>query len=158
VRKEVVLQPWELRPFLNHADQMAALDYIVAIESDIFIPTYGGNMAKAVEGHRRYLGFKTTIILEREGALIKSIDDYRNGILDWDEFSLLVKRIHEDRDGKPTRRKENPDKPRYEDFFYSNPQECFATHQQPLEDTFLTIAVLILLVIFCVFLFLSFLL
>ncbi|OMO72225.1 GDP-fucose protein O-fucosyltransferase [Corchorus olitorius] len=131
VRKEVVLQPWELRPFLNHADQMAALDYIVAIESDIFIPTFGGNMAKSVEGHRRYLGFKPTILLDRM-ALVKLIDGYRDGTLDWDEFSLLVKQYHEDRIGKPARRMENPDKPRYEDFFYANPQECL--HPFPPAD------------------------
>ncbi|KAL5666336.1 hypothetical protein ACJX0J_026444, partial [Zea mays] len=52
VRKETLLEPSDLMFFQNHSSQMAALDYLVSLESDIFVPTYDGNMAKVVEGHR----------------------------------------------------------------------------------------------------------
>lgn len=54
VRKETLLEPSDLKLFQNHSSRMAALDYLVSLESDIFVPTYDGNMAKVVEGHRRY--------------------------------------------------------------------------------------------------------
>ncbi|KAL6494310.1 Diphthamide biosynthesis protein [Orobanche gracilis] len=52
VRKDTLLEPSDLRYFQNHSSQMAALDYLVSLESDIFLPAYDGNMAKVVEGHR----------------------------------------------------------------------------------------------------------
>ena len=50
----MLLDHEDLNQFQNHSSQMAALDYVVSIASDIFIPTFNGNMAKVVEGHRRF--------------------------------------------------------------------------------------------------------
>ncbi|KAL7153047.1 hypothetical protein ABFS83_04G138800 [Erythranthe nasuta] len=123
VRKETLLESSDLRFFQNHSSQMAALDYLVSLESDIFVPTYDGNMAKVVEGHRRYLGYKKTILLERR-LLVDIIDKYTTGSLSWDEFSNAVKDVHAERMGNPIRRSVIPDRPKEEDYFYANPWEC----------------------------------
>lgn len=127
VRKEMLLNPEDLRPFQNHSSQMAALDYIVSRESNVFVPTYDGNMAKVVEGHRRFLGFRKTILLDRK-RLVGLFDQYKNGSLNWDEFAFSVKEVHAERMGEPTKRIVIPDRPKEEDYFYSNPEECL---QQP---------------------------
>lgn len=62
----MLLSPDELSPFQNHSTQMAALDYLVSVASDVFIPSYDGNMAKVVEGHRRlvtYRGVQATVYM-----------------------------------------------------------------------------------------------
>ncbi|XP_060172622.1 rhamnogalacturonan I rhamnosyltransferase 1-like isoform X3 [Lycium barbarum] len=130
VRKETLLEPSELRFFQNHSSQMAALDYLVSLESDIFVPTYDGNMAKVVDGHRRspilcrHLGFRKTILLDRN-LLVDLIDQYNDGSFTWNEFSTAVKEAHAEHMGNPTKRLVIPDRPKEEDYFYSNPWECF---------------------------------
>ncbi|KAI4357961.1 hypothetical protein L6164_001873 [Bauhinia variegata] len=128
VKKETLLEPSELEPFKNHSNQMAALDYYVSIESDIFVPTYKGHMAKLVEGHRRYLGFRKTILLDRK-LLVELIDQYKNGTINWNQFSAEVKAAHADHLGNPTARSVVPGKPKLEDYFYTNPQECTDLHE-----------------------------
>ncbi|XP_021739379.1 uncharacterized protein At1g04910-like [Chenopodium quinoa] len=130
VRKETLLEPSDLRFFQNHSSQMAALDYLVSLESDIFVPTYDGNMARVVEGHRRYMDFKQTISLDRK-LLVHLIDQYSDGSLSWDEFSSSVKAAHAARMGTPHTRTVIPNKPKEEDYFYTNPYECL--EQQPDE-------------------------
>ncbi|KAJ0789935.1 putative GDP-fucose protein O-fucosyltransferase [Helianthus annuus] len=130
VRKETLLGPDDLKFFQNHSSQMAALDYLVSLESDIFVPTYDGNMAKVVEGHRRYLGFKKTILLDRK-LLVELIDKYTTNSMSWDEFSRAVKEAHANRMGNPIKRLIIPDRPKEEDYFYANPEECL---QQPSDN------------------------
>ncbi|KAM7280193.1 hypothetical protein ACFE04_007327 [Oxalis oulophora] len=134
VRKESLLEPSDLQYFQNHSSQMAALDYLVSLESDIFVPTYDGNMAKVVEGHRRFLGFKKTISLERK-QLVGLIDEYTNGSLSWDEFSSTVKETHANRMGSPKKRNIIAERPKEEDYFYANPQECLQLLDKPLRNT-----------------------
>lgn len=58
-----------LGQFRNHSSQMAALDYMVSIASDVFIPTYDGNMAKVVEGHRRFVNFLVCLdFIKKQGC------------------------------------------------------------------------------------------
>lgn len=71
----------------------------------------------------RFLGFKKTILLDRR-LLVDLIDQYNHGLLNWSEFSMAVKGVHADRMGNPTKRIVIPDRPKEEDFFYANPEEC----------------------------------
>ncbi|KAJ4766378.1 O-fucosyltransferase family protein [Rhynchospora pubera] len=131
VTKEMLVQKKELQKFMKHASQAAALDYIISVESDVFVPSYTGNMARAVEGHRRFLGHRKTITPDRKG-LVELFDLMEKGeIEEGPQLSSLVCQMHKYRQGAPRKRfgslpgSKGRARLRTEESFYENPlPEC----------------------------------
>ncbi|XP_056173439.1 O-fucosyltransferase 7-like [Syzygium oleosum] len=136
--KEKLTSVEELKPFMNHASQMAALDYIVSVESDVFIPSYSGNMARAVGGHRRFLGHRKTISPDRK-ALVRLFDKIEQGTLkEGSRLSDRVAELQKRRQGSPRKRKgpisgtKGMDRFRSEEVFYENPlPDCLCRSELP---------------------------
>lgn len=59
--KDTLASKEELEPFAAFSSRMAALDFLVCDESDVFVTNNNGNMAKILAGRRRYNGHKPTI-------------------------------------------------------------------------------------------------
>ncbi|PKI42256.1 hypothetical protein CRG98_037372 [Punica granatum] len=132
--KETLASTEELEGFMDHASQTAALDYIISVQSDVFVPSYSGNMARAVEGHRRFLGHRRTISPDRR-RLVEVFDKLERGeISEGSSLSRIVRKMHENRQGaKRKRRTATPGvkgraRFRTEESFYENPYpECICS-------------------------------
>ncbi|KAJ1434403.1 putative O-fucosyltransferase, plant [Sesbania bispinosa] len=95
--KEDLALPGELQPFEKKASLMAAIDYIVSEKSDVFMPSHGGNMGHAIQGHRAFAGHKKYITPNKRHML----PYFLNSSLSEEEFNRIIKELHQDSLGQP---------------------------------------------------------
>ncbi|XP_012065505.1 O-fucosyltransferase 20 [Jatropha curcas] len=95
--KEDLALPGELKPFADKASLMAAIDYIVSEKSDVFMPSHGGNMGHAIQGHRAYAGHKKYITPNKRHML----PYFLNSSLPEAEFNTIIKDLHRESLGQP---------------------------------------------------------
>lgn len=115
----------ELEPLLPYSSRLAAIDYIVCDESDVFVTNNNGNMAKILAGRRRYMGYKRTI---RPNAKKLSSLFMERKNMDWDTFSRKVKSCQRGFMGEPEEMK--PGRGEFHEF----PSSCICKRNHPIED------------------------
>ncbi|XP_076953153.1 O-fucosyltransferase 29-like [Bidens hawaiensis] len=89
----------ELEPFVPYSSRLAAIDYIVCDESDVFVTNNNGNMAKILAGRRRYMGQKRTIrpnVKKLNALFLKSEK------MSWESFAKKVKAAQQGFLGEPS--------------------------------------------------------
>lgn len=98
ILQEMLATNDELKGFTGHATKTAALDYIISVESDVFVPSHSGNMARAVEGHRRFLGHRRTITPDRFYVLLllpsnfKKLLSFTHFVLAHEKFGVICRK------------------------------------------------------------------
>ncbi|KAG5010836.1 hypothetical protein AAZX31_07G202400 [Glycine max] len=102
--KETLASEEELAPFKNYSSRMAAIDYTVCLQSEVFVTTQGGNFPHFLLGHRRFLygGHAKTIKPDkRKLALL-----FDNPNIGWKSLKrqLLSMRSHSDSKGVELKR------------------------------------------------------
>lgn len=95
--KQDLALPGELEAMANKASLLAAVDYIVSENSDVFMASHGGNMGHAIQGHRAYAGHKKTIIPNKRHML----PYFMNSSILEPEFSKVILELHQDSMGQP---------------------------------------------------------
>ncbi|GMH04660.1 hypothetical protein Nepgr_006500 [Nepenthes gracilis] len=120
--KDTIASKEDLEQFSAFSSRMAALDFIVCDESDVFVTNNNGNMAKILAGRRRYFGHKPTI---RPNA--KKL--YRlfasRGNMTWEEFASKVRTHQRGFMGAP-----NEVRPGRGEF-HENPSTCICENSDP---------------------------
>ncbi|XP_012080514.2 O-fucosyltransferase 37 isoform X1 [Jatropha curcas] len=124
VTKEMLSKEGELAPYVKKASAMAAIDYIVSLSSNVFIPSHGGNMGRLMQGHRAYVGH-WKCIKPNKRAMIPFFED--NSLSDA-EFGSIVRMLHRKSRGQPEPRSNKRDR----DVIAHPVPECMCKHTTPI--------------------------
>ncbi|XP_021775936.1 uncharacterized protein At1g04910 [Chenopodium quinoa] len=101
VTKESLAREGELLPFANRSSALAAIDYIVSLSSDVFLPSHGGNMGRAMQGHRAYSGHRK-YIKPNKRMMLPFFETYES--MSDAEFGAIIRKLHEKSQGQPESR------------------------------------------------------
>ncbi|KAM0060070.1 putative GDP-fucose protein O-fucosyltransferase [Helianthus debilis subsp. tardiflorus] len=66
VTKDMLARDGELAPYRNRTTILTAIDYVVSLSSDVFLPSYNGHMARALQGHRAYVGHRKYVTMSMD--------------------------------------------------------------------------------------------
>ncbi|XP_021285406.1 uncharacterized protein At1g04910 [Herrania umbratica] len=122
--KDSIATKEELKPFSSFSSRMAALDFIVCDESDVFVTNNNGNMARILAGRRRYFGHKPTI---RPNAkkLYRLFLSRSN--MTWEAFASRVRTLQRGFMGEP--KEVRPGRGE----FHENPSACICEDSEAKE-------------------------
>ncbi|KAI5074828.1 hypothetical protein GOP47_0010789 [Adiantum capillus-veneris] len=113
--KDTLATKEELEPFVGYSSRMAAIDYMVCDESDVFVTNNNGNMARILAGRRRYFGHRRTVRpnVKKLGTLFLAKPN-----MTWEGFASKVRKAQKGFMGEP-----NDARPGRGQFF-ENPAAC----------------------------------
>ncbi|KAL2928347.1 O-fucosyltransferase 16 [Bienertia sinuspersici] len=120
--KDTLASQEELAPFAPYSARMAALDFIVCDESDVFVTNNNGNMARILAGRRRYYGHKPTI---RPNTKKLSRLFLNQNNITWEELALGIRTHQVGFMGEPNEIKLKRGE------FHENPSSCICENTLP---------------------------
>ncbi|KAK4408539.1 O-fucosyltransferase 37 [Sesamum angolense] len=118
--KKTLARQGELTPYLNRPSVLAAIDYIVSLSSDVFLPSHGGNMGRAMQGHRAYVGHRK-YIKPNKRMIVPLLED--TSVSD-EKFRRTMQKLHKYSKGQPESRKKKLDR----DVLAYPVPECMCKH------------------------------
>ncbi|KAJ0231303.1 O-fucosyltransferase 37 [Hirschfeldia incana] len=119
---ETLAHKGELLPYTNRSSALAAIDYIVSLSSDVFLPSHGGNMAKAMQGNRAYVGHRK-FVMPNKRAMLPLME---NPSVSDSELSRVARKLHGKSQGHPESRRGRRDR----DVLAYPVPECMCRHAQ----------------------------